>query len=108
MKLSNLTSDVRVQLFVFVALVASLFAAVRVRFYDIIDGGIDAALGEFNRLDAKLDRARMAAVRKANAIDARAAALAAQVEALDDEYDAKIEAIERAARVQQRIAALLD
>jgi len=75
---------------------------------DFLNGDVAKAVAQFDRVNGKLDRARMAAVRRANKIDDRIEALLDEVDALDGTYEDTMADVQRAARVQARIAKLLD
>jgi excinuclease UvrABC nuclease subunit len=65
---------------------------------DFLNGDVAKVLGQF---DAKIERARLIAIREATKVDEQIDALEAQIEKLDAAYDSKIADAERAARIQK-------
>lgn len=100
--------DARIELFAF------LFGIVCwVRFgidniRDRLNGDVDSVLAGFDKLQAKLGRAARAAQKKASRSFAAADRLYDQYEAAEKAGEAYADSAERAGRVQQRIAKLLD
>lgn len=102
-----------------IATAKTLLAALLLRITSILDRGVDSVLGEFAKLDARLERhidgqkkklsnlaaAREASRDRANAVYEREFAFREQT---FKAADAAIEAKTRAERVRKRISTLLD
>lgn len=91
-----------------ISTVVSLILKVVEGVRDFLDGDVAKALAQFDKANGKLDRARMAAVRRANKIDDQIEFLLEQIDNLEDAYDATIGEVERASRVQARLTKLLN
>lgn len=106
MTIKQFSNDFRLALIGFALAVAQSLAQLIDTVRDWFNGDVDTVLAGFARLDTRLDRARMKAIREANQLDTYIDVLEAQIEEAEANYDAKIRAAERAAKAQKRLEAL--